>query len=182
MLNQTEGRKKQPNEAFLWLKESVFTAAKAKELGIVDELAYAPNVDFEDGSNELIDDYAADQVPAAGLFGKGYSLTPERGLALIEAAGEIVGASEDGHAITPGMMQEELEWARTNKDVAAVVLRVSSPGGSASASDDCIVWIGGGLGRILYFSGCPQNRRRSDHYNGVYWCDWDDPKLRTFQG
>ena len=133
-----EGRKKQPNEAFLWLKESVFTAAKAKELGIVDELAYAPNVDFEDGNNELFDDYAADQVPAGRLFGKGYSLTPERGLALIEAAGEIVGASEDGRAITPGMMQEELEWARTNKDVAAIVLRVSSPGGSASASDE--IW------------------------------------------
>ncbi len=130
-----EGRKKQDSEAFLWLKESIFTAAKAKELGIVDDLAYPPNIDFDDGKNITADDYAMD---TSGPLSQGYSLTPQKGIALIEAVGEIVGVGDDSRMITPAAIQDELEWARTNTDIAAVVLRVSSPGGSASASD--LIW------------------------------------------
>lgn len=132
----SEGRKKQENESFLWLKESVFTAAKAKELGIVDELAYIPPVNFDTDNAILLQDYGPGQGENSGK--KGYSLTAEKSLALIEASGEISSASSDGSGITPDSITEELEWARTNKDIAAVVLRVSSPGGSASASDE--IW------------------------------------------
>lgn len=131
-----EGRKKQDSEAFLWFKESIFTAAKAKELGMVDELAYPPAIDFEDGKHQTVDEYSSH----AGLSSssQGYSLTPQKGIALIEAAGEIVSSGSDGPLITPDAMQEELEWARTNTDIAAVVLRIASPGGSAAASD--LIW------------------------------------------
>lgn len=131
-----EGRKKQDSEAFLWFKESIFTAAKAKELGMVDELGYPPSIDFDDGKNLTVDDYGSQN--SSSSLSQGYSLTPQKGIALIEAAGEIVSAGGDGQAITPDAMQEELEWARTNSEVAAVVLRVASPGGSAAASD--LIW------------------------------------------
>ena len=131
-----EGRNKQDSEAFLWFKESIFTAAKAKELGMVDELAYPPAIDFEDGKHQTLDEYSS--TVGVSSSSQGYSLTPQKGIALIEAAGEIVSAGGDGQLITPDAMQEELEWARTNSDVAAVVLRVASPGGSAAASD--LIW------------------------------------------
>jgi protease-4 len=133
-----QGRNKQKAEPFHWLKESIFTATKAKELGIVDELAYLPSIDFESGENIAFEDYAETASSGGILIKKGYSLTPESGIALIEATGEIVPASDDERSITPEALKEELEWARTNKEVSAVVLRVSSPGGSASASDE--IW------------------------------------------
>lgn len=131
-----EGRKKQDSEAFLWFKESIFTAAKAKELGMVDELAYPPAIDFDDGTHQTIDEYSG--FAGSSSSSQGYSLSPQKGIALIEAAGEIVSSGSDGPLITPESMQEELEWARTNTDIAAVVLRVASPGGSAAASD--LIW------------------------------------------
>ncbi len=133
----SEGRKKQDSETFLWLKESVFTAAKAKELGMVDELGYMPVIDLEDGKNIVLEDYSSDRDGGSKVK-LGYSLTPEKSLALIEASGEIMGGENNGEQITPNALQEELEWARVNPDISAVVLRVSSPGGSASASDE--IW------------------------------------------
>jgi len=57
-----------------------------------------------------------------------------RGVRVIEAEGEIVdGSSSDG--IGGDDLARALREAREEKDVAAVVLRVNSPGGSATASD-----------------------------------------------
>jgi|694.fasta_scaffold02358_25 protease-4 len=57
-----------------------------------------------------------------------------RGVRVIEAEGEIVdGSSSEG--IGGDDLSRELRAAREDKDVAAVVLRVNSPGGSATASD-----------------------------------------------
>ena len=132
-----QGRKKQDAEVFLWFRESFFTPAKAKELGIVDELAYAPFIDFEASNDRSLDEYSADESLTSKLS-KGYSLHPEEGLGLIEAVGEIVDSSEGEQKITPAAMEEELNWALTDSDVKAVVLRISSPGGSAAASD--FIW------------------------------------------
>ena len=135
--NVAQGRKKQDAEVFLWFRESFFTPAKAKELGIVDELAYAPFIDFDTSNDRSLDEYSADDS-IAGKFTKGYSLHPDEGLGLIEAVGEIVDASDGEHKITPGAMEEELNWAMNDSNVKAVVLRISSPGGSAAASD--FIW------------------------------------------
>ena len=83
------GRKKQDSEVFLWFKESFFTPSKAKELGIVDELAYAPYIDFETSNDMILEDYANDSSLTSRIS-KGYSLSPDDGLGLIEAVGEIV--------------------------------------------------------------------------------------------
>ncbi len=129
-----EGRKKQDSEVVLWFKESFFTPAKAKELGIVDELAYAPPLHEQDPENILLDDYNVGESLGAKL-GKGYSLRPDEGLCLIEAVGQIVSVSDGEPAITPESLEQELTWAQQNDNVKAVVLRIASPGGSAAVAD-----------------------------------------------
>jgi protease-4 len=129
-----QGRKKQDSEVFLWLKETVFTPAKAKELGIVDELAYVPHINFDTSTDRRLDDYAEDDSIASRLS-KGYSLRPDEGLGFIEAVGNIVDYEDGETSITPEVMAEEMAWAADNRDVKAVVIRIASPGGSASASD-----------------------------------------------
>jgi protease-4 len=131
------GRKKQDSEVFLWFKESFFTPAKAKELGIVDELTYAPSIDFESAPDMLLEDYISDES-LAGRLTLGYSLKPNEGLGLIEAVGEIVDSSDGPQVITPAAIEEELRWAMDDDDVRAVVIRIASPGGSAAASD--FIW------------------------------------------
>jgi protease-4 len=69
--------------------------------------------------------------------------TDDGGLALIEAVGEITMHSRDegfgdSEGITPNRLHRELTWAAEEDEVKAVVLRVSSPGGSAVASD--MIW------------------------------------------
>jgi len=129
-----QGRKKQDSEVFLWLKESFFTPAKAKELGIVDELTYVPHIDFESSEDRLIDEYADDSSISSRLT-RGYSLRPDDGLGLIEAVGKITEFDDGEQSITPAAMAEEISWAMNDNNVKAVVLRIASPGGSASASD-----------------------------------------------
>jgi protease IV len=129
-----QGRKKQDSEVFLWLKESFFTPAKAKELGIVDELTYLPHVNFDSGVDRLLDDYMDDDSLSERLK-RGYSLRPDEGLGFIEAVGDIVTYEDSERAITPDAMSEELFWALENNDVKAVVLRIASPGGRADVAD-----------------------------------------------
>lgn len=133
-----EGRKKDPTEVATWYKRSLFTGADALKLGIVDELAYDLTAEPKDEKDIItVEAYgSSDEGP------KQSSVDDEGGIALIEAAGEITMAkgsglsSDDG--ITPDAMREEIRWAANEKDVKAVVLRISSPGGSAVASD--IIW------------------------------------------
>jgi protease-4 len=135
--NVAQGRKKQDSEVFLWFKESFFTPAKAKEMGIVDDLAYMPTIDLKDPQNVLAEDYDADESITAKLS-KGYSLKPDEGLGFIEAVGQIVSAADGESAITPDDMEQEINWALNDDNVKAVILRISSPGGSASVAD--FIW------------------------------------------
>ncbi|NBQ52867.1 MAG: signal peptide peptidase SppA, partial [Proteobacteria bacterium] len=62
-------------------------------------------------------------------------------LALIEAVGEIhmtASGSSSQDSITADDLVKELRWAASEEKAKAVVLRISSPGGSATASD--IIW------------------------------------------
>lgn len=124
------------------LKHSIFTAPQALQAKLVDELVYLEDAngrfeadmkgakpydmyEYLDGSENL------DQVRMA----KGHS----EQLALIEAVGEIqMDGPADGEFILPEPLIEELQWARDNDEIKAVVLRVVSPGGSALASD--MIW------------------------------------------
>lgn len=123
-----------------WFKRSIYTAEEARTAGLVDAVGYsAEAVDLPAVATREIqiklEDYA-EQNPTESKA----AVEDQGGIALIEAVGEIhmgdAGMAEDG--IAPLSMRRELHWAQTNDKVKAVVLRVSSPGGSATAAD--MIW------------------------------------------
>lgn len=135
-----EGRGKDPAEVESWLKQSIYTAQEAITLGIVDGTGYFSEgaVKNENGKGPFsVSDYgdatSGDDNPLAAD-------DKVNGIALITAVGEI-NMTEDGsgdEVIAPERMREEIRWAKDNEHAKAVVLRVSSPGGSAIASD--MIW------------------------------------------
>ena len=123
-----------------WFKRSIYTPDEAREAGLIDAIGYSseavelPAVAAREIPIKL-EDYAEQNPPSTAQ-----SIEDQGGIALIEAVGEIhmgdAGAAEDG--IAPLSMRRELQWAQNDNKVKAVVLRVSSPGGSAVASD--MIW------------------------------------------
>jgi protease-4 len=120
--------------------EGPFTAADARQCGLLDTLLYDTEVDtlaLRAGRRRRPSETFAHYF--AGLS------TPSRGphVALVVAEGAIVG----GHSRQlPGQdadlgsetVIEALRQARTRRAIKAIVLRIDSPGGSAQASDD--IW------------------------------------------
>ncbi len=124
-----KGRGKEPAEVESWLKQSLFTASDAITMGIIDGTGYK---ETEDKEHTLRDFLNATEGSESAEKGAG-------GIALIEARGEIVlHDSDGGDVIAPLTLRDEIIWARDEDDVKAVVLRIDSPGGSATASD--IIW------------------------------------------
>lgn len=54
---------------------------------------------------------------------------------LIPIQGEILGEIDSGNVVYPGRIQRLLEAVDAEKDVSAILVKINSPGGSASASD-----------------------------------------------
>ena len=139
------------------------TATRAKELGLIDQVAY-PDAMRE----ELTKKYHADSLALVKNYGKkevdtdfsgpmGFfklmqtmmggdsSSSDRRGkkIAVVYALGPIMsGKSESGFMGSESMgsttIIEALRKANDDKNVVAIVLRVDSPGGSALASD--LIW------------------------------------------
>ena len=117
--------------------------------------------------------------------------TAENQIALIYADGPILPSVESLFAsmpmITPSVLKEAFEKARTDDAVRAVVLRIDSPGGSALASD--LIWrevmltqnekpvmcFDGRcrcIGWLLYRHGSGDDCRASEYVNRFHWCVW----------
>ena len=133
------GRKKTEAEVRALIDEGPFLAADAVKAGLVDELAYADQIDdklkMPGGKlRELsLRDYARVSAPSLGL---------NRGpkIALLQASGVIVsGASGydpmNGAVLGSDTFIKYIREARSDPSVRAIVLRIDSPGGSAIASD-----------------------------------------------
>lgn len=114
----------------------LFDAASAREAGLVDAVDYLPDAldrAFPTGDTRDLDDYA--------WFGGG----GRRGarIALVTVAGTIVdGESSAGGWSGPtagsATVVDQLQRCHDDDGIAAVLLRVDSPGGSALASD--LIW------------------------------------------
>lgn len=145
-----KSRGKPPEQVRGWFKQTIFTSKDALDQGLVDEIGYlsdAPNapaaVDAKPdpkpaaaGPQLALGDYAAEA-------GDSNSILPTSigsdGIGLIEATGEIhMNDDARSEAIAPASMAKRIKWAKNEASVKAVVLRVSSPGGSAIASD--MIW------------------------------------------
>jgi len=138
-----EGRGKTPAEVRQWLASSLYTPKAALAAGIITQLAYVEeareatikvsnateDMGFADWESEFSAAITDDDVSTTG-----------DGLALIEAIGEINLEPGEGseEKISVAAITEEIRWAAEEEKAKAVVLRVSSPGGSALASD--LIW------------------------------------------
>jgi protease-4 len=146
------------------IDEGLFTAQRAKEVGLIDQVAYSDEfrkrVALEEHVDDLkvVDDYGKKQLNEedfSGLAGfmkmfEMLSGTEQRGrergnqkIAIVYAVGPISsGESHDSmfgeSSVGSESIIKALREAEENSKVAAIVLRVDSPGGSALASD--LMW------------------------------------------
>jgi protease IV len=135
------GRKKNETEIRQLIDEGPFLPEEALRAGLVDDVQYEDQVNTKlQGKNESRridgDDYAR-----AGGTSLGLNSGPR--LAIIYAAGTITGGKSgydpvNGAVIGSDTLIEYIRQARRDGSVRGIVLRIDSPGGSATASD--AVW------------------------------------------
>jgi len=155
----SNGRGKDESTVRGWYKKSFFTTEEAVKTGIVDNVGYTPqkpdDEDYEAPATKpgqpKVEQEIADAVEIEDYLAatkhdkhKQEQVTNKGGIALIDAIGQInltsrsAGPTSDDEGINPDDMRRQLRWALENPEVKAVVLRISSPGGSAVASD--MIW------------------------------------------
>jgi len=126
-----------------WFRKSLYTAIEAKGMGIVNDLmpmaetkkAFRESLpkekqaDFEDFSDYVFENNNWNLLDAS-----------KKSIAYIDLQGDIDlnGSNNDGKSIVPQSVEEDLTWSLENDDVAAILIRIDSPGGSALASD--MIW------------------------------------------
>jgi len=119
-----------------------WTAGLAEENGLIDDICYEDELEkkiFELSPGKLVD---ASRRQKRGLLHKLLALRKPK-IALIAAAGKITdGPSRHtllGNQLSGARtLKKQLSDARKKKRIKAVVLRIDSPGGSATASD--LIW------------------------------------------
>jgi protease-4 len=141
-----------------WIDEGAFTARKAKEMGLIDTIAYQDEFEKQAesaaGDAKLTRHYAKDKPEDVDLsnpfaifklFSPPKTKTSKKPkVAVIYAVGEIVAGrgtvSPFGGDSVVGSTTiiEAIHEAEKDDTVKAIVLRVDSPGGSALASD--LMW------------------------------------------
>jgi protease IV len=122
--------------------QPILEAADAKQQGLVDKVAYYDQVvgelrqltdsDKDDKTFRQIsiDDYA--QVPNKN---SDVERSSKNKIAVVYAEGEIVDGQGDDGQVGGDRFAKIFNRIRQDKDVKAVVLRINSPGGSATAAD-----------------------------------------------
>ena len=133
-------RKKTRAEVEELLDSGVYDMERFLEGGWVDGLKY------EDEVNDLIKERTGgkdDEIRVVGLkkYSKvgrsAFNLDGGKIIAVVRTSGAITGGT-GGSGITSGAVISQLRALKKNKKVAAVVLRIDSPGGDALASD--LMW------------------------------------------
>jgi protease-4 len=139
-----EARKKSPQEVRAIVDQGPFTATQALKAGLVDELR------FEDQMwGELKTRLKLSADPAKLSFNKylraqeGAGASGKRRVALIVGEGDIVRGSPDDDgtdesSLTSYGFDKLLKEVENDSTVKAVIVRIDSPGGEVTASDD--IW------------------------------------------
>ncbi len=138
-------RKLPPQLIVSSLEKSPQFAEQAQKEGLIDKLAYDDDAEFEvlkkagQGAKKVALGEFLRARDGSGVFANGPKV------ALIQASGEIVDGSVSGNGLFGGAdviasddMAKTIRQATNDKDVKAIVLRVDSPGGSVSASDQIL--------------------------------------------
>lgn len=130
-------RKKTPEEVRALIDRGAFLGESALEAGLVDDLKYEDELQamLRSGGQKLAritsDEYSRVSPSAAGL-GTG------RRVAVIYAVGPILSGESLPGSIGGATLARWVRQAREDRTIAAIVLRVDSPGGSSVASD--VIW------------------------------------------
>jgi len=134
-----EGRKKTETDVRALIDQGPFLPDEALRVGLVDDLAYVDQIEdkahLPGGKSARLeaDDYAKVSPSSVGL---------NRGpkIAVIYASGVIASGKGGYDPLMGGVLGsdtliEHIRAARADSSVRAIVLRIDSPGGSATASD-----------------------------------------------
>jgi protease-4 len=133
------GRKKEEHEIRQLIDEGPFTPEDALRTGLIDDVAYEDQVHQKlmEGAPHLDgDDYS--RVTARSL---GLNRGPR--IAVIHISGAIVSGKSgfdpvQGQVVGSETIIEQIKSVRRDRSIRAIVLRIDSPGGSATASD--VIW------------------------------------------
>ncbi len=124
-------------------REGFFTAWEAADLGLIDEVAYFDEVieDLETiaSYDDLLESFKqvalSDYIAARGFRQEQGFFSDGTEIAVVYAEGDIVDGEGFPNQAGAERLARELRDLRDEPDVAAVVLRVNSPGGSAVAAE-----------------------------------------------
>lgn len=132
-----------------WFSQSMFTVDSALEQGIITDITYADSL-LSELESELKTqlDSQTDVIDSVQYFHSSSSIDElkiakdsKAKLAFIDARGAISHQSTNtsgDEKIYAQSLIDQIEWAKNDDDIKAVVLRITSPGGSAQASE--IIW------------------------------------------
>jgi protease IV len=129
-----EAREKTGEEMRALIDRAFFQGPKAMEAGLVDAVLFEDELrdKLKDGDQELsrirFDDYAKVRPPSGGL-------RSGRKVALIYAVGPILTGESMSQVMGGTTTSAWIRQARQDKSLAAIVVRVDSPGGSTTGSD-----------------------------------------------
>jgi len=136
------GRKKTPEQVRALIDEGPFLAPEAEKAGLVDELRFEDQMWGElksrlnsgDLKRVKAETYVKVAPESVGLQGKSR-------VALIIGEGDITrgdpdSTTSDGNGLTSSSFDKLLEQVAGDSSIRAVIVRIDSPGGEVTASDD----------------------------------------------
>ncbi len=140
-----QGRSKSEQDVRALFDRGPFVPEEALRAGLVDDLAYEDQLDdrvpeLRDGSRELRriegSDYQRISPESVGI-------RPRSRIAVLYAVGAIVSGKSafdplNGPIVGSDTIVEQIRAVRDDESIAAIVLRIDSPGGSSIASD--VIW------------------------------------------
>src|SRR5579871_2182176 len=133
-----DGRKKNEADIRALIDQGPFLPEDALRAGLIDDVAYEDQVDDKLRAGERRQRIESDDYSRVSAGSLGLNRGPR--IAVIYAAGEITGGKSgfdplNGAVVGSDTLIEYIRQARKDSANRAIVLRIDSPGGSASASD-----------------------------------------------
>lgn len=142
-----KARGKSADEVRAIIDDAPYGAPKAKEVGLVDGVAYRDEIEKELKAKLGYKDSDPLRVVKSGVYSdvepESLGLDEGERIAVIYATGDIGSGQSDngpsgGQSIGSDTLSKAINDAREDKTIKAIVIRVDSPGGSGLASD--IIW------------------------------------------
>jgi protease IV len=141
-----DARKKTPEEIRNLIDNAPYSGPKAKEVGLIDEVAYRDEVEKQIKASlgyKETDDFTPVRGEYRNVSPESLGLNKGERIAVVYATGDIgSGRSENSpsgdQSIGSDTLSKAMTDAANDKSIKAIVLRVDSPGGSGLASD--IIW------------------------------------------